>query len=408
METRERRYDIDWLRVIAFYILILFHVGMVFAPMEFHIKNSETINWFESWMTWLNQWRLPLLFMISGIVLYYSMGKREGKAFYAERSQRLAIPLAFGMLVIIPPQIYFERLFHGIQYDNYWEFWRTVFNFVPYPKGSLSWHHLWYVMYILSYSMVAYPLLKYFRSEKSFKLRNRISDILKSYPSSIYLICIPLYVFYVTLADKFPTTNDLIHDWYKHSIYFTLFLFGYIISSVEGFWEAIVKKRKISFLLGFSTGMILMFFVWGRSFDKFYEKYDWFVFIYGIFKWTAIAIWLLAILGYGKVWLNKPSKFLSYANESVYPLYILHQTVELIFGYYIIQLDWGVLPKFVLLVIVTFGVSLLLYELLIKRYNFTRLLFGMKLIQKLQINVHSQDSLPSNKMLLGQEAKEQL
>ena len=70
MEAKERQHDIDWLRVLAFYILILFHVGMVFVPWEFHIKNSETVSWVEGLMTWSNQWRLPLLFMISGIVLY--------------------------------------------------------------------------------------------------------------------------------------------------------------------------------------------------------------------------------------------------------------------------------------------------------------------------------------------------
>jgi hypothetical protein len=381
MEARERRHDIDWLRVLAFYILIFFHVGMVFVPWEFHIKNSETVIWIEGLMTWSNQWRLPLLFMISGIVLYYSMGKRVGQAFFAERSQRLAIPLAFGMLVIIPPQIYFERLFNGIQYANYWEFWQTVFNFVPYPKGGLSWHHLWYVMYILIYSMVAYPIFKFLRSEKSLKLKNLISKLLKSYPGAIYLICVPLYFFYLLLADIFPTTNDLVHDWYKHSIYFSLFIFGFIISSVDGFWDAIVQRRRISLLLGLGSGLILMFFIWGQTFEYLYEKYSWFVYVYGMFKWMAIALWLLAILGYGKVYLNKPGKVLSYANESVYPLYILHQTVELIFAYYIIQLDLGVLPKFALLVVATFGVSLIIYELLIKRFNITRLLFGMKLKQ---------------------------
>jgi peptidoglycan/LPS O-acetylase OafA/YrhL len=97
---------------------------------------------------------------------------------------------------------------------------------------------------------------------------------------------------------------------------------------------------------------------------------------------------LYAILGYGRVLLNKPSRVLTYANESVYPLYILHQSVELIFAYYIIQLDWGVLPKFVLLVIITFGVSLLIYELFVKRFNITRLLLGMKPIRRTETEIN--------------------
>jgi hypothetical protein len=378
MKSKNRRYDIDWLRVMAFYILIFFHVGMIFVPWDFHIKNSETVQWIEGIMTWSNQWRLPLLFMISGTVIFYSLGKRSGNLFVLDRIKRLLIPLLFGMLFIIPPQIYVERLFNGFEYQHYWEFWKTVFNFKPYPSGNFSWHHLWYVVYILVYSLIALPFFKYLRNDRSKPLNNSISKLIKRYPGIIYLISIPLYIFYLLLAENFPTTNDLINDWYKHSIYFTLFLYGYVISATDGLWDALVRMKKVSLIFGFSSGMILMLFVWGSNFEYLYEKYSWFIYIYGVFKWIAILFWLLAIFGYGKALLNKPSKFLNYANETVYPLYILHQTVELVFAYQIIKFDWPVLPKFILLVIVTFGVSLLLYELIIKRYNSTRLLFGMK------------------------------
>ena len=385
MYTAERRHDIDWLRVIAFYILIFFNVGMIFVPWDFHLKNNVTVEWFETWMAFLHQWRLPLLFMISGIVLYHSMGKRIGKKYFAERSRRLLIPLIFGIFVIVPPQIYYDRLFHGIKFENYWEFWKTVFNFVPYPMGgSCSWHHLWYVLYIFIYSCIAYPLFKYLRNDKSLVLRNKIGSFLKRHPNSIYIISIPFLVFYYTLAQKFPETHGLIDDLYLHSVSFSLFILGFGISSVNGFWDVIVAKRKQSLIQAAVPGILLILFLWGPTFDIPFEDADWFIYAYGIFKMVLIPSLLYAILGYGKVLLNKPSKILTYANQSVYPLYILHQSVELIFAYYIIQLDWGVLPKFVLLVAVTFGISLLIYELLIKRYNFTRILFGMKTISKIK------------------------
>ena len=388
METKERQHDIDWLRVIAFYILIFFHVGMVFVPWEFHLKNSETVEWFETWMAFLHQWRLPLLFMISGIVLYHSMGKRIGKKYFGERSKRLLIPLLFGMFVIVPPQIYYDRLFHGFQFANYWEFWKTVFDFVPYPLGgSLSWHHLWYVLYIFVYSLIAYPLFNYLRNEKSFNLRNKIGLFVKTHPNSIYLLIVPMAVFYFTLAQKYPETHGLIDDWYLHSISFTLFIVGFGISAVNGFWDVLVSQRKRSLILALIPTFILMMFVWGPTFEVVNEDVDWFIYVYGLLKMIMIPSLLFAILGYGKIHLNKPSKVLTYANESVYPLYILHQSVELIFAYYVIQLDLGVLPKFVLLVAATFGISLLIYELLIKRFNLTRLLFGMKSKVKYQDSV---------------------
>ncbi len=389
METKERRHDIDWLRVIAFYILIFFHVGMIFVPWEFHLKNSETVEWFETWMAFLHQWRLPLLFMISGIVLYHSMGTRIGKTFFAERCKRLLIPLIFGMFVIVPPQIYYDRIFHGIQFSSYWEFWKTVFNFVPYPLGgSLSWHHLWYVLYIFVYSLIAYPLFKYLRNEKSLNFRNRIGSFLKKYPNAIYTLMFPMLVYYYTLAQKYPETHGLIDDWYLHSISLTLFIVGFGISAVDGFWDILVAKRKQSLIQALIPTLVLALFVWGPTFEIVDENADWFLYVYGVFKMVMIPSLLYAILGYGRIYLNKSSKVLSYANESVYPLYILHQSVELIFAYYIIQFDWGVLPKFVLLVIITFGVSLLIYELFIKRFNITRLLFGMKQIRRTETGVN--------------------
>ena len=141
-----------------------------------------------------------------------------------------------------------------------------------------------------------------------------------------------------------------------------------------------MAKRKQSLLQAAIPSILLIMFLWGPTFDIPFEDADWFIYAYGIFKMVLIPSLLYAILGYGKVLLNKPSKILTYANQSVYPLYILHQSVELIFAYYIIQLDWGVLPKFILLVVITFGLSLLIYELIIKRNNITRILFGMKLI----------------------------
>ena len=154
MGNTKRLHYIDWLRVIAFSLLILYHTGMFFVPWSFHFKNNETSEMFELWMVGLHQFRLPLLFMISGMGAYFALSHRKVSGFVKERSTRLMLPLIFGMLVVIPPQIYFEHLTKGVHYDSYFDFWKTVFNFVPYPEGgSFSWHHLWYLVYIFFYSL---------------------------------------------------------------------------------------------------------------------------------------------------------------------------------------------------------------------------------------------------------------
>ncbi len=196
------------------------------------------------------------------------------------------------------------------------------------------------------------------------------------------MLIIPLLLFYYFLAPIFPTTHSLIDDWYNHSISFSIFLLGFCISAFEGLWEAIVLNRKKSLKIAIPPAIILILFVWGPTFEIVNEDSEFFFIIYSILKWTFIASWLFTILGYAKFLLNKPSKLLLYLNESVYPLYILHQTIMIIFGYYIIKLEWNVYSKFAVITLITFGGSFLFYELFIKRFNLMRILFGLKQIKK--------------------------
>ncbi len=383
MQSKERRYDIDWLRVIAFYLLIFFHAGMFFVPWQFHFKNAQTSEWFETWMAFLHYWRLPLLFMISGIGVSFALGKRSPLQFIGERHKRLFIPLIFGMLVIIPPQIYFERLTQGVHFNSYFDFWKTVFNFVPYPQGgSLSWHHLWFILYILFYSMIGLPFFLFFRSKYAAGFRAKLSSFIRKHPYVIYSIVIPLAASDFTLGRIFPVTHGMFDDWYNHANSFIFFLTGYLITTIDGVWDVIAAQRKKSLIMGGVPSLFLILFVWGPTFEIMNERTEAFGIFYGILTVILTAGMLFAILGYGRVLLNKPSKVLSYANESVYPLYILHQSVQLSIGYYILQLNWGILPKFVLVVIGTFGISLLIYELFIRRFNFMRLFFGLKFKRK--------------------------
>ncbi|PTB89076.1 glucan biosynthesis protein, partial [Marivirga lumbricoides] len=134
-----RRYDLDWLRVIVFGLLIFYHVGMFFVPWGWHIKNNvlyEDLTWP---MRFLNQWRLPILFVISGMGSFYALNKRNGFQFMGERIKRLLIPLIFGMAVIVPVQVYAERVYKGEFQGGYFDFWPQLAFIGVYPEGNISW-----------------------------------------------------------------------------------------------------------------------------------------------------------------------------------------------------------------------------------------------------------------------------
>ena len=241
----------------------------------------------------------------------------------------------------------------------------------------MSWHHLWYIIYIFFYSAISFPLIKFLKSESSSKFKNGLKNFLAK-PGGLYLAVLPLLAIYYGMARQFPTTHALYGDWFNLSFSFIFFIYGMLIISTEGLWDVLQKNRKISLIIAAVPFLFLWLFVWGPTFEIMNERTTAFFYFYGFLKLTFVTSWLFAIFGYSRILLNKTNKLLKYANEAVYPFYILHQTVMLIFGYYIIQMSIGILPKFILVALVTFGGSLFIYEFFIRRYNFMRVLFGLK------------------------------
>src|ERR1700709_1047356 len=185
METSKRQTYLDWLRIISILAVLFFHSAMPYvAENNWHIKNHETSNLMMESNYFLHLVRMPLLFFISGTVSYFMMQRRSSLNFIGLRFRRLFIPLVVGMFIIVPPQIYMERLNHGFS-GSYLDFYKTVFNFVPYPKGSFSWHHLWFVAYLFIYDIVFAPLFAWMASPKSIGFKEKLAVLAKG--KRIYL-----------------------------------------------------------------------------------------------------------------------------------------------------------------------------------------------------------------------------
>lgn len=106
-----RRHEIDALRVLATLLLIVFHTGMVFTAFDaFHIQNAERSKFLGEINLFIHQWHMPLFFLLAGMSAWYALRTRTVHEFRGERVKRLLAPLVFGMLVIIPPQVYVERI----------------------------------------------------------------------------------------------------------------------------------------------------------------------------------------------------------------------------------------------------------------------------------------------------------
>jgi glucans biosynthesis protein C len=373
----ERRHDLDWLRFIAIVILLFFHTGMIFNKWGFHIKNTETTHSFGYWMVLLHFCRMPLLLFISGAGTYMALAKRTSGQFAGERFKRLMIPLIFGMFVIVPPQIYFEYI---ARFTNYWDFYKTVFEFQPYPGGSFSWHHLWFILYLFIYSLIAVPFLTYLRSPKSQVFREKIWKVLGKPAGMLLFPAAIILITQIVLRPFFPEeTHALVNDWAYFAFYFCFFIFGMMCYSNQHLWLAIQKNRR--YLLGASIFIMIPFYLMFMNYTK-VLNFPWSVDVKDmVFEASAMIgswFWVITIVAFGQHYLNKPYRWLSVINEGVYPFYILHQTAIIAIGYYICKLDWSITAKFWSVSLLS-GISCIaIYLFLIRPSNGMRLFFGMK------------------------------
>jgi peptidoglycan/LPS O-acetylase OafA/YrhL len=373
----QRRHDLDWLRLIAIIILLFFHTGMWFNHWGWHVKNNELSYSFQYWMVWSHYFRMPLLLFISGAGTLMALGKRTPSQFRRERFRRLFIPLVFGMFIVVPPQIYYE---HIKEYNGYWDFYKTVFNFVPYPKGSFSWHHLWFILYLFIYSLLALPLLTFLRSERSVKFRQKVFSFLSTPAGLLFIPSVILLVSQILLRPFFPEeTHDLIKDWAYFTFYFLFFVYGVICYSNPNLWNSIGMNRK--FLLMVLVVALIPFYGCYFHFRGLVELPWTSDTVETIFDVTAIFVsWftVITIIAFGQHYLNKPHKWLTIANEGLYPFYILHQTVIIAIGYYIVQLPWGIAAKYWTISFLTLFSCVAFYLAVIRPFNAMRFVFGMK------------------------------
>lgn len=371
--TRRRLHELDWLRVIAILILLGFHTGMIFVSWGWHIKSDDTSRVLELVMGWLHHWRMPLLLFISGAGTYFALGFRTPGRFLAERHRRLLVPLVFGMLVVVPPQIYYERI---TEFASFLDFYPTVYDFVPYPEGgSLSWHHLWFILYLLVYSIIALPAFLFLRGDRSRILFDRLVRLAQGRAGFAWFL-LPLLASQLILRPFYPhQTHALVGDWAFFTYYLLFFVVGFACVRDQRLWDLIRDRRRRH--LGLAVASLVPFYcAWLVPYSTSFFGFD---LLYWAPAMAMAWFWVLAAVGYGRVWLTRETALLRYANEAVYPFYILHQTVIIAIGYHVIQRWDGVWLNFLVINLLSFVGSMAIYHFLIRPSALLRPLFGVKL-----------------------------
>ncbi len=341
-----RRLDLDWLRIIAFGLLILYHCGMFYVTWDWHVKSSRASEAIEPLMLLTNPWRLTLLFLISGAATRFMADKMGAWTFAASRMGRLWPPLLLAVFVIVPPQAYYEIVEalqganglapgHVAWLDNFYAKYVTASGNWCDADGCLTtptYNHMWFVAYLVLYTLALIPLLPLLR-----RIPKAVSVLIAG-PFFILTPWLIMTALRLTLFPIFGESHDFREDWYLHVLYFGVFLFGFAIAKHQPFFDSCVRLRWPTLTVALISWAALITYynaypdgvtppVWLRVVMRGVRELD---------AWTAIV----AAIGFAHHHLkNADGPVRQMLTQAVFPFYLIHQTVIVVAGHHLDELQ---------------------------------------------------------------------
>jgi glucan biosynthesis protein C len=368
----ERRRDLDWLRIAAVLLLIPFHTARVFNWEEdFYIKNVPTDELSQRFIDFVGPWHMSLLFLLAGAASWLAFGHRSGRQYAGERFKRLLIPFVFGVVVIVPPQTWLAYNTHHDADLSYWEylprFFTTAGEGLTGYAGGFTPAHLWFILSLFVFALVALPLFVWLHDRGG---RRVVTAVGRLWANPALLILVPVLVL---MLPWYVMEDDLSGQ--PPIGFFLLVVLGFLLLGDGRISSAIARHWRWVLGLGLAASIA---YIWAEP-----RAGDWgdtravftgVKFVYEVGVWCMI----LGLLGLAQRFFTAGGPVLVYATEAAYPFYILHQTVIVVIAYFVVRWSWGSGLKFAVVALASFAVSVLIYEVAVRRWGPVRFLFGMK------------------------------
>lgn len=371
MSSSLRRYDLDWLRVFAVLLLVPFHSALIFSLSPEHtvyIKDRVESPPLLALDGFLYLWHMPLLFVIAGAATWFALRRRTAGEYVRERVLRLLIPLIFSVFTLIPLMTYVHNIGRRAAptlAEHYATFFTIQANDLGGMRGHFTPAHLWFILFLFVFSLLALPLFLWLRGDAAATARGAIVRVLRS-PIALLLVVLPLM-----LLAGLPGLAD------KNPFYFlALFILGFLLMADESVSQRIARWLPLSLIIALITTGVYFAPYFGLF--MFPRGDTTAATLYRVANEVARWTWVLVLMGIFYRWARTDNAFLRYTNEAAYPFYILHLPVNTLVGYVIVRMDTSVGVKFILINLFTFALTFLIYDIAVKRLAITRFLFGMK------------------------------
>lgn len=368
-----RRLDLDNLRNAAVLLLIVFHTARLFDGEAWHIKDAGHYWLADAVVRALNQWQMPILFLLAGMAAWHALESRSVVAFLRERVLRLLVPLVAGIFIAVYPQVYVERIAAGapgraspIDFDGGPLDFLSRFFDCCYPQANFSYHHLWFVAYLFAYSLLLAPLFAIACAAPVEGALRRAAAWFDRLPR-LLLLGTPVIALELWLRPSYPSTHALAGDWANHAHYLYLVVAGWVLARNQGIAPALALKACQLSLTALALSALWLAAGgsgWGRGIGM-------------TIRHAGEWLWLLALLGLARRFLDGRVAQLTAFTRYAFPFYIAHQTFIVVLGWLWISWDDDPLLKYFTVAGLSFAGSLAFCRLA-DTNSVTRLLVGLK------------------------------
>ena len=370
-----REWWVDYLRVIAVFLVIPFHVIISYVQdamgpgLSFLIWNNIPYEGARITFEFFNPWQMQLLFALAGFSMMFSLRKRNYGKFTIERLLRLGIPIIFGLFIWNTLMGWFSTLFVYEQYPFPWvnPIYPDLPSFGMFYKSwwlegrTINTGHLWFMVVLLILSLIIGGIVSIIRkSKKNERKGTRVVVNILTHPVTVifWALCATA-TRYIPALNTFPKLSQVFSVFQYNQILF--FVYGILLASnMEN-----LKKLQKTWMITLPVG-IAFIFVW--------------VFLMGSFSSVGMNLvisivrnlgawsFVNGLIGVASKYLKKPTRGIKYFSKAGAAVYILHLPLEIMAGYYLIRNPMNPVLEIFMLIGINFALCLAIYEI-VRRIN---------------------------------------
>ena len=362
--SQPRRRDIDWLRIGATLLLFPFHSARPFDHQPWHVKSPDAATGFDVFVWFVHQFHMPLFFTLAGWSLERALRVRAGDEVRRERYARLLVPFLVGVVLLSPPQAYLEAITQKGFTGTFWRFLPRFFTSLEY----FSWHHLWFLVYLFTFTMLYLPLLA--------RLARSEADVETIRPRVLYAAIVPFAIVQLALRWRWPGLQNLYDDWANFLWYSLFFVVGFVVARFPAVEERIVAERRRSawvFVLAVLGMLPLLAALDGRVADPGLGYL-----LYWPLNATAGVCGVAALLGFGRRLETVSSAGFGYLCDAALPAYVLHQAVIVVLAYRLVHLPLPLMARWVVLTLAAIVTTMSVYHVLVRPIPAVRVALGLR------------------------------